>query len=184
MANEVLVERKVYRIMADITNKLWHKIAWWTTANSVDAEDGRSLETKVGAINGITDSLTSTSSNIAASAKAVNTLNSNLAWKNAGTTTGTTNITVPLTAKEICVSCHNSESNTAYYNISIPLVNNLNTTSKFFSSGGSGAQAGGMSFLFTVGVRKTDSNILVCLVTAYIGNADKTANSDITVYYR
>ena len=111
-------------------------------------------------------------------------VNSNLMWKCAGITIGTTNITVPLTAKEICVCCHNSESDTAYYNIIIPLVNNLNESGKFFACGGSGAQVGGMSFLFTVGARKTGANILVYLVTAYVGNADKTANSDISVYYK
>ena len=57
----------------------------WTSASTVEMADGNTAETNLGAIQGITDSLTATSSNIALSAKAgnnlqgqIDTVNSNL----------------------------------------------------------------------------------------------------------
>ena len=78
MATEVVKTGKIYRILADETSKLWHKISFWSKASDTEFNDGKNAETKLGAINGITDSLNSTSSNVAASAKAVSSLNSNL----------------------------------------------------------------------------------------------------------
>ena len=46
----------------------------WTSASTVEMADGNTAETNLGAIQGITDSLTATSSNIALSAKAGNNL--------------------------------------------------------------------------------------------------------------
>lgn len=46
----------------------------WTSSETVEMKNGRTLEENLGNITGITDSLTSSSSNIAASAKAVNSL--------------------------------------------------------------------------------------------------------------
>ena len=80
MATEVVKTGKIYRILADETNKLWHKISFWSKASDTEFNDGKNAETKLGAISGITDSLSATSSNVAASAKAVNTLNSNFAY--------------------------------------------------------------------------------------------------------
>lgn len=57
----------------------------WTSASTVEMADGNTAETNLGAIQGITDSLTATSSNIALSAKGANDmyneLNSNLSTK-------------------------------------------------------------------------------------------------------
>lgn len=57
----------------------------WTSASTVEMADGNTAETNLGAIQGITDSLTATSSNVALSAKAgsnlqgqIDELNSNL----------------------------------------------------------------------------------------------------------
>ena len=75
--------------MSVIINKTYHR--WYdengneirdyfgTSADQVIAEDGNTLEEKVGDINGITDSLTSTDSKIAASAKGLKTVNDKLA---------------------------------------------------------------------------------------------------------
>lgn len=41
----------------------------WTSSNTVQFDDGNTAQSKLGAINGITDSFTSTSSNVALSAK-------------------------------------------------------------------------------------------------------------------
>ena len=68
--------------MADGNYKLQSE---WTSASTVEMADGNTAETNLGAIQGITDSLTATSSNIALSAKAgnnlqgqIDTVNSNL----------------------------------------------------------------------------------------------------------
>ena len=45
----------------------------WSNANTVEADDGKNMQTKVGAINGITSSTTANSTDIAASANLVNT---------------------------------------------------------------------------------------------------------------
>lgn len=60
------------------TNDGYKLCSQWTSSNTVQMDDGNTLQTNLGAINGITDSLTATSSNIAASASAVKTLNDNL----------------------------------------------------------------------------------------------------------
>lgn len=72
---DTLKERKIYRILTDVGTRAWDKIAFWTTAKSVDAADGRNLQTKVGAINGITSDINGESDNIAASIKCVKQLN-------------------------------------------------------------------------------------------------------------
>lgn len=76
--NEEIVTGRKFRKLIDEATKLWQRISFWTKASDVEFDDGQTAETKVGAINGITDSLVSTSSNIAASAKALSTVNNNL----------------------------------------------------------------------------------------------------------
>ena len=60
------------------TNDGYKLCSQWTSSNTVQMDDGNTLQTNLGAINGITDSLTATSSNIAASAAAVKALNDSL----------------------------------------------------------------------------------------------------------
>ena len=76
------LKTKKHRKMADGNYKLQSE---WTSASTVEMADGNTAETNLGAIQGITDSLTATSSNIALSAKAgnnlqgqIDTVNSNL----------------------------------------------------------------------------------------------------------
>ena len=76
--NEEIVTGRKFRKLIDEATKLWQRISFWTKASDVEFDDGSTAETKMGAINGITDSLASTSSNIAASAKALNQLNNKL----------------------------------------------------------------------------------------------------------
>lgn len=76
--NEQIVTGRKFRKLVDEATKLWQRISFWTKASDVEFDDGSTAETKMGAINGITDSLASTSSNIAASAKALSQLNNNL----------------------------------------------------------------------------------------------------------
>ena len=68
--NEEIVTGRKFRKLVDEATKLWQKISFWTKACDVEFDDGKTAEEKLGAINGITDSLTSTSSNIALSAAA------------------------------------------------------------------------------------------------------------------
>lgn len=75
---EIITGRK-WRRLIDKVAGLWQRISYWTHSTDVEFEDGKNAETKVGAIDGITDSLVSTSSNIAASAKALSQVNNNLA---------------------------------------------------------------------------------------------------------
>lgn len=73
--NETIVTGRKFRKLIDESSKLWQRISFWKKACDVEFNDGGNAETKLSAINGITDSLTSTSSNIVASAKAVKLLN-------------------------------------------------------------------------------------------------------------
>ena len=52
-----------------LTDDGYKLLSQWTSSNSVHFDDDKTAETKVGAIDGITDSLTSTNSRIALSAK-------------------------------------------------------------------------------------------------------------------
>lgn len=73
MASTVTKERKEYRIWDDV-NKVWNLLFFRTNAKSVDAADGKTLETKIGKINGITSDINGESDSIAASIKCVNAL--------------------------------------------------------------------------------------------------------------
>lgn len=76
--NEQIVIGRKFRKLIDESAKLWQRISFWTKASDVEFNDGKTAEAKLGSIDGITDSLVSTSSRIAASAKAINILNNNL----------------------------------------------------------------------------------------------------------
>ena len=76
--NEQIVTGRKFRKLVDEATKLWQRVSFWHKASDCEFDDGKDAETKLGAIDGITDSLVSTSSRIAASAKAVNTLSNNL----------------------------------------------------------------------------------------------------------
>lgn len=78
MASTVVKDRKEYRIW-NVVDKVWHRLNILTNANSVDAADGKTLQTKVGAIDGITSDVNGESERIAASIKCVNTINNKLA---------------------------------------------------------------------------------------------------------
>lgn len=76
--NETISTGNKYRRLKDATNKVWQRLSFWTKASDVEFDNGSTAEEALGSITGITDSVNSTSSNVAASAKAVSTLNSNL----------------------------------------------------------------------------------------------------------
>lgn len=60
----------VYRVF-DKAKGLWQRKSFWNKAKDTEFEDGKTAEEKLGNIDGITDSTTTTSSKLAASATAV-----------------------------------------------------------------------------------------------------------------
>lgn len=76
--SETIVTGRKFKKLIDKTENLWQKISFWSKAGDIEFDDGKDAETKLGAIDGITDNLDNTSSRIAASAKAVSTLNDEL----------------------------------------------------------------------------------------------------------
>ena len=76
--NETISTGNKYRRLKDAPTKLWQRLSFWTKASDVEFDNGATAEASLGNIQGITDSVNSNASNIAASAAAVNTLNSNI----------------------------------------------------------------------------------------------------------
>lgn len=76
--NETISTGNKYRRLKDATNKIWQRISFWTKASDVEFDNGTTAEESLGNIQGITDSLYSSSSNIAASANAVYQLSNNI----------------------------------------------------------------------------------------------------------
>ena len=76
--SDVIQTGKAYRILKDTTSKIWDKISFWKKASDVYNDSNQSLQTTVGTITGITDSLISTSDTVCASAKAIKDLNDKL----------------------------------------------------------------------------------------------------------
>lgn len=88
--SEKKVTGKFYRIWS-AADKLWHRISFWTHANDVEFEDGKTAQTKVGAIKGITTSTNTKETGYAADATTVAALNQSLSdfsnkqdWKSIG----------------------------------------------------------------------------------------------------
>lgn len=78
MATENVKSRKAYRILTDPINKVWDRINLLTNAQSVDADDGQNLETKVGKIKGITKDTNVAQEGYAADATVIKALNDSL----------------------------------------------------------------------------------------------------------
>lgn len=88
--SEKNVTGKFYRIWS-AADRLWHRISFWTHANDVEFNDGKTAQTKVGAIKGITTSTSATETGYAADATTVAALNQSLGdlsnkqdWKKIG----------------------------------------------------------------------------------------------------
>lgn len=67
-----------YNRCVDAVNNLFDTMSFWTHSKDVEFVDGKTAETKVGAINGITSDLSGEADDIAASIKCVNELNASL----------------------------------------------------------------------------------------------------------
>ena len=79
--SEKKVTGKFYRIWS-AADKLWHRISFWTHANDVEFNDGKTAQTKVGAIKGITTSTNTAETGYAADATTVTTLNQSVTTLN------------------------------------------------------------------------------------------------------
>lgn len=73
--NEQIITGRKFRKCPDAANKIWMRISFWTSANDVEFDDGRTLQQKLGTIDGITDSLESNDLKSALAAKAGKVLN-------------------------------------------------------------------------------------------------------------
>ena len=67
-----------YNRCVDAVNNLFDTMSFWTHSKDVEFVDGKTAETKVGAINGITSDISGEADDIAASIKCVNELNASL----------------------------------------------------------------------------------------------------------
>ena len=76
--NETIVTGRKFRKLVDSANKSWQRISFWHKASDCEFDDGKTAQTKVGAISGITSDLSGESENVAASIKCVNSLNNSL----------------------------------------------------------------------------------------------------------
>lgn len=78
--NEQIVEEtRYYRQCVDKENKQWERYGLWNRGKDTECEDGNTVETKVGAIKGITTSTNVSETGYAADAKTVSEINQSLA---------------------------------------------------------------------------------------------------------
>ena len=77
--NEQIVEEtRYYRQCVDKENKQWERYGLWNRGKDTECEDGNTVETKVGAIKGITTSTNVSETGYAADAKTVSEINQSL----------------------------------------------------------------------------------------------------------
>lgn len=78
--NEQIVEEtRYYRQCVDKENKQWERYGLWNRGKDTECEDGNTVETKVGAIKGITTSTNVSETGYAADAKTVSEIKQSLA---------------------------------------------------------------------------------------------------------
>lgn len=78
--NEQIVEEtRYYRQCVDKDNKKWERYGLWNRGKDTECEDGNTVETKVGAIKGITTSTNVSETGYAADAKTVSEIKQSLA---------------------------------------------------------------------------------------------------------
>ena len=80
--NEEIVTGKKFRRLVDVATNKWRRYSFWNKAKDTECEDGTDVETKVGAIKGITTSTNVSETGYAADAKTVSEINQSLAKLN------------------------------------------------------------------------------------------------------
>lgn len=78
--NEEIVTGKKFRRLIDIATNKWRRYSFWNKAKDTECEDGTDVETKVGAIKGITTSTNVSETGYAADAKTVSEINQSLTY--------------------------------------------------------------------------------------------------------
>lgn len=81
--NEKIITGRKFRRLIDKEAKLWQRFSWWSKADDVEFDDGKTAEQKLGNINGIT-SILSNRNDIAASISSVNDVNEELQYRIGG----------------------------------------------------------------------------------------------------
>ena len=76
--NEQIVTGRKFRKCIDVVNRVWLRISFWTSANDVEFDDGKTLQQKLGTFSGLTDSLALADSRYGLSAAAGKALNDSL----------------------------------------------------------------------------------------------------------
>ena len=76
--NEIELIGRSFRKLIDQASNKWAKFSFWTKAQDVEFDDGKTAEQKVGGINGITSDVSRSDENIASSILPVHNIKSNL----------------------------------------------------------------------------------------------------------
>lgn len=76
--NEKIVTGRKFRRLIDKEAKLWQRFSWWTSSNDVECGDGKTVEQKIGNINGITSDFAVDDSSICASSILTNRIKTDL----------------------------------------------------------------------------------------------------------
>lgn len=76
--NEKIVTGRKFRRLIDKEAKLWQRFSWWTSSNDVECDDGKTIEQKIGNIDGITSDFAVDDSSICASSILTNTIKTDL----------------------------------------------------------------------------------------------------------
>ncbi|MBO5054868.1 MAG: hypothetical protein J6C64_00730 [Lachnospiraceae bacterium] len=122
--NETIITGRKFRKLIDKPSKLWQRYSFWTKASDVEFNDGKTAQEKLGAIDGITDNLEladSAAARMAVSAKAANTLKTELNNVKQAFQDGCRRIVDALTAK-------GSTPATNSVNDIIAAINSINST--------------------------------------------------------
>ena len=161
----------------------YEQLSYKTSSQTVDFDDGNTAETKLGAIDGITKSLNSTSDSVAISASAgkslqdqITALNSNIEWKKLGTITpSVTSLQMPTEYRELNI------------------VFTIKSTVRLFINVPAGA-IGGMNRSYKTGYYASSPFTALCsidITTSVIYNAniwqngtEIKSNYECEVYYR
>ena len=127
-----------------LTSSGFQLVSHWTKANTLEFDDGKTAQDKLGAIDGISSSKDSSSDKIAASTKLVSELNSNLQWQKIGELSGTTTKNIDFSEyKEIYLLTRCSGNPTLAYSIIIPVAALISSALQYCNGGytsGTGAQ--------------------------------------------
>lgn len=167
--NEEIVTGKKFRRLIDIATNKWRRYSFWNKAKDTECEDGTDVETKVGAIKGITTSTNVSETGYAADAKTVSEINQSLTWKQVKTE-----------------GKYFDFSNINYKEIHIIAYYNNYRVSCSFTQDDNGNYYFGSNEPGWVGavIIKDNTNKDISLQNFLLSGSDVTIDANIAVYYR